>query len=429
MALATSGGINIWLEFPGDTRNHFIDGLATGLLAAGWQLNSRDKATLTQTYTIAPSNGTPLQVGTITYTFKSTLNNTIPNEILVGANLAASLANAVAAITGGSGAGTTYSTPTFKNPLVTASASSPDLTLTALQGGPLGNGIPTQFGPLLFGGFDVMAVAPQNQLSNPTIPLKVGMKVYDRQLTDAFSNKFANTQMYSPLTSNVGTERNMCVSAGRRYQVVANRCQFFCFQPGVAGDAFGSTLMGGIPWVNQVTTCTGEVTNIAPDDVWWNCSDFNGGKTLRTFGPAGVETPAFGHFGISETSFNGIVATGTSTANFRPVGVTDSSDWPDNIPARGVQLTSQSRLASWAPLLLEPLVGYGQGSTSPTVPYVQGQLYDAWYGTGPWPMDSVQYFNGGYWLSLSDSALFGTVWLMVPPKPTQFEDLQASYAH
>jgi hypothetical protein len=76
-----------------------------------------------------------------TYTLQTVLTNTDGN-VLIGASAAATLANLVAAITLGAGAGTTYAAATTANPSVTASVQSATLMrVRALTAGAGGNAI------------------------------------------------------------------------------------------------------------------------------------------------------------------------------------------------------------------------------------------------------------------------------------------------
>lgn len=68
--------------------------------------------------------------------------NAVAYEVLRGADAAASLANVVAAITGGAGSGTTYSTGTTAHPLVTAAAATNDLLVTVLSASTPGLTVP-----------------------------------------------------------------------------------------------------------------------------------------------------------------------------------------------------------------------------------------------------------------------------------------------
>lgn len=88
------------------------------------------------------ADGDVLVVGEVEYTFKTTLSTspTVPNEIKIGADADATLANVVLAINGGAGAGTNYSTGTVANPDVSASeVVAHVITLTAKVFGITGN--------------------------------------------------------------------------------------------------------------------------------------------------------------------------------------------------------------------------------------------------------------------------------------------------
>src|SRR5690606_14212429 len=81
-----------------------------------------------------PAPGDEVTIGGRTYTFVTTLG-TAANQIAIGATPEATRANLVAAINGGSGAGTRYSSSTIPHASVTAGGSVPNITLTAKQSG------------------------------------------------------------------------------------------------------------------------------------------------------------------------------------------------------------------------------------------------------------------------------------------------------
>ena len=95
------------------------DGLTTTTAAAV-------KATQTLTTTDVFSDGEIITVGnpsgdTIVYTMRTALSSpAVANEVLIGASAAASLDNLKSAVNGSAGEGTTYSTGTVANPIVTA---------------------------------------------------------------------------------------------------------------------------------------------------------------------------------------------------------------------------------------------------------------------------------------------------------------------
>jgi hypothetical protein len=429
MALANSGGINVWLEFPGDTRNHFIEGMTTALLMAGWQLEERVKASLSHTYS-SVSNGQVVQVGTLPYTFRNTITNSVAREVKIGATLGDSVSNLAAAIVTGAGRGSLYSTKTLTNPLMEATASGTTITFKFFMGGPVGNGTPTSYGPLVNGGYKVVALSPQYQVSNPSQQLSVKAHIYDRQASDSFGSKLASVQLYSASDPTVlAGEKLIKTVSGRRFQVVANRCQFFTLVPGTVNDNFGSVVTGGIPWVPEPSLCGGEVPAAPVDEAFWSNSDYNGSLTMRKL-IAGFQTSAFGFYTNADTVFNGTVVSGAvgEPGNFRQVSMTPPTDYV-NALASGEQITSEPIFVDERPMKMEPFVGWGPIDNTHN-PQIFGQLYDAWTLGKPAAMDQVKRFDGDYWLGFTNNALFGGLWLKVPGlTPLQFEDIQASYAH
>lgn len=92
----------------------------------------KSQALLTSTGT-APANNDTITIGGVVYTFKTSLTGAA-NEILIGANAAASLTNLKSAITLTGTIGTDYGTGTVVNPLVTATTkTSTTLVLEAID--------------------------------------------------------------------------------------------------------------------------------------------------------------------------------------------------------------------------------------------------------------------------------------------------------
>lgn len=102
-------------------------------------------ATGTLTATVRPSDGDTVTIGATTYTFKTTLSTgpAVANEVLIGANVAATHTNLTAAINGSAGAGTTYGTGTVANASVTAVAGATTTALTAIATYTSGNSVVT----------------------------------------------------------------------------------------------------------------------------------------------------------------------------------------------------------------------------------------------------------------------------------------------
>lgn len=100
------------------------------------------KAFGTLTFTGQPLDTETVVINSKTYTFQSSLTNT-DGHVKIGADEATSIANLVAAITGGAGSGTAYAAATVTNTDVTAVATTTTAVLTALAAGAAGNAITT----------------------------------------------------------------------------------------------------------------------------------------------------------------------------------------------------------------------------------------------------------------------------------------------
>jgi flagellar hook protein FlgE len=105
--------------------------------------------TLTVPPPTLPTAGQTATIGGTVYTFASTITSqSAANTVLIGADVQSTLANLAGAIdassTNGQAAGTTYSTGTVANPLVTATGSTATtLNLQAMNTGTIGNSDPT----------------------------------------------------------------------------------------------------------------------------------------------------------------------------------------------------------------------------------------------------------------------------------------------
>jgi flagellar hook protein FlgE len=104
--------------------------------------------TLTVPAPVLPTAGQSADIGGTIYTFvESTAGLTAANTILIGANIASTLANLAGAInassTNGQAAGTTYGTGTAANGSVTATSNATTLNLQAINAGAAGNSLPT----------------------------------------------------------------------------------------------------------------------------------------------------------------------------------------------------------------------------------------------------------------------------------------------
>ncbi len=100
-------------------------------------------ATGVLTSTANYADGETVTIGSTVYTFKTALPTNIANQVLIGANEAASITNLAAAINNTGTAGITFSNPNKPDPKVTAVAATHTLTVTAIRTGTAQNSVAT----------------------------------------------------------------------------------------------------------------------------------------------------------------------------------------------------------------------------------------------------------------------------------------------
>lgn len=98
----------------------------------------------TFTLTGLPTNGETITIGAQTYTYVTAFSTAPADEILIGASVADTISNTIAAINNGAGEGTTYGTGTTANASVTALVYVPEaLQVRAVTIGAAGNSVAT----------------------------------------------------------------------------------------------------------------------------------------------------------------------------------------------------------------------------------------------------------------------------------------------
>ena len=91
-----------------------------------------------------PTNGETVTVGSKTYTWRTTINNGVANEILIGATVNACVVTLACAIIEGAGKSYTYSTPTTASTQVRAWEGAPNrVSIKSLEPGAAGNSVAT----------------------------------------------------------------------------------------------------------------------------------------------------------------------------------------------------------------------------------------------------------------------------------------------
>lgn len=464
MSLAQSGGILTFISFPGTSVSTFVKSMTIALLQAGWKLNQRVPGTASGTFTGNRGNGSTFTVGGRTYTWKTTINNAVPNEVLLGGNILASFNNLLAAVNNGSGQGTIYSNATLPNTQVTLSIISSsgtmvDLGVTSIATGPDGNHITSDVGETLGGGYIVSGQSPQLRASDSQ-QFQVLVYMFDNGTADGVThNPQAAVQMISAYDPTVvSTVKLLACVAGssRTYQIVCSQCQFFVSVPGIDAEAQGSVVCGGIPNIID-ESCGTETSNIPVNEAWWISADagLTPAATPRTIivdqeqvveasvmsgisntsdlpGSASPPVTDVNTFENSDGCYNGVVVfgsgSGSDAGHFRMVAMTPPNHW-DQVLSAGNHLVGSMLWVGEQTMELEPLMAWANvNNTNP--PILRGQLYDAWIITAQVSMDQTGSFDSANWIAFTNRSKFGTLWLQVPsPTPISISQFTASYAN
>ena len=241
MALNLSGKVYKH-AFDGSSKTTIAEGVKFALLQVDWVEGTHSKGTSTGTITANPSNGHTVTLGSWVYTFRTTINNSVPREVLIGATKEDSLANLKTAVNGGAGSGTLYSSATTAHPDVDAldGSAATEVVITAQVEGPAGNGFATS-GTLTWS--SAQTTRGSYQLISPRTPhgLKVHLWIYT--VTTGADVYF---QMASAEVASVpaGDYVFLRPSTGRTYTIGAGRYSFLIYAPGLTNT--GEWVIGGM---------------------------------------------------------------------------------------------------------------------------------------------------------------------------------------
>ncbi len=247
---------------------------ASGTLTQGSTGGAAAAATLT--FAAQPTALDTVTVGSSTYTFVAALSGTpTANEVLRGANQAASQANLVAAVNGAAGGGTTYGTPTVANTSASAAVAGATVVFTALASGAAGNtiasteaGSNTSFGAATFaGGVTGTLAIPSN---GDTVSIGGTTYTFRTTLTaSTTANEVLIGGSESTALANLAAAVNLGGGGGTTYGslTVANAnvtalagatsIVFSAKVSGIAGNAITSTSTGTAPGTFGGTTLSG----------------------------------------------------------------------------------------------------------------------------------------------------------------------------
>jgi hypothetical protein len=212
-----------------------------------------------------PSDGNTVTIGSLVYTFKDTINNSNPREVLIGATVADCIDYLEHCVNDdGTGEGTSYSSATTAHPDVTAAAVSGDDTKIAIAAqtvGISGNGIATTgtlswtAGSTEYGG---------SGLTCPATPSGLAFKVYIFVTADTGKCWIEVVGVADAFgaSSNFGYVKT---SASKTFRMITHKYGFWIGIDGGAdgdGNAFqcGTVRLYSTMEPNKITSATNEAT-------------------------------------------------------------------------------------------------------------------------------------------------------------------------
>jgi len=304
--------------------------LLSNLATAGWT-NTQTPATDTLTFVGQPTDGQTVTLDSggnqRIYTFKNALS--AANQVLIDANLAASIDNLKQAINHGAGEGTKYGTGTTINGTMSATATATTLTVSYKTGGSDGNQAPvsttvtgaTWAASTLSGGLNSLlsAKTPQGLQMRFIVYVEAG-SFYNpgAKLRVKLANRYTDFSM-----GGLDLSGSSVPPATTQFRIIANKYQFFHFQVGSRPQATaGGWIAGGVPYLPTfmqpiaLTAATNATPIVCTSATAHGLST---GHQVRIAGAVG-NTAANGNWTVtvvdaSNFSLNTSVGNGTYTAN------------------------------------------------------------------------------------------------------------------
>jgi len=219
----------------GSDRAVLANGIIAELRKAGWG-ETLTYANATGTMGSLASDGNAVTLDSKVYTFKTTINNGNDGEVLIdpGASVPATVANFIAAVTLGAGAGTLYSTATSAHPSMTAAAlpNPAQVWVYALTGGTPGNGYTTSG---TFTWSTAVTIDGGSKMLCPATPngLRFWALVY---YTDSSTNVYI--RVGAPEDSDLwhaDAYGVLEILAGRYFEMITHKYDFWICVPGKRG--------------------------------------------------------------------------------------------------------------------------------------------------------------------------------------------------
>ena len=342
MSIQYSGNTDIYSVTTGSS-NPSLDienFLISNLVVAGWTLSQTPaQATLTFTANPAASSTFTIDSSTFaqTYTFVTSLTSS--NQILIGINQAATVANAFAGLTGGAGSGTVYSSSFTVPPnctITTAGGVTIEFTYNTL--GSAGNGaastttgtIHATFGGSTFSGGSnifVSAITPQG----------LAMRVQEYLSAGNFYNPGTGITIIPgtrdgvrvPSSSSGYVISNSVPSASTTYKMIASKYQFIMFVPGsTATTVIGNGSGCGVPFItsNLIAPTISAATNANPVVCTIANHGFTNGDTVLIVGATGLTSiNGINNITVIDTNTFSVPVAGNGTYNANSAYCSDTT--------------------------------------------------------------------------------------------------------
>ena len=331
MSIQYSGNVGIYSYSTGSSTpsTDMETALLTNLVTAGWT-NTPTAATAVLTFTGKPANNSTFTLDNSpnaeTYTFVTSLSSS--NQILIGATQSTAIANAYAAMTGGAGSGSLYSSvftppPNFSTTTVPGTS----LTFTYTTRGSAGNGAASTVSGTINATFaSTTAGGGGNVLFSAVTPQGLGCAVSIHTTSGSFYNPGTKIVIV-PQTldgSLTGPDISLAVvpQSSTAFKLIASKYQFFNFTPGDTDIAHCGNGMGmGVPFLttNLVAPTISAATNTTPIVCTIAAHGFTTGQSVLIIGGTG-NTAINGTWTITVIdtntfSLNTSVGNGTYVAN------------------------------------------------------------------------------------------------------------------
>lgn len=274
-----TAGTTYYTQFTPSSVQAICDAIKSALVTCGWTSEDVTATPVKLTFSGNPLNNETCSIAGLTYTFKTTINNSNAREVLIGASGSDSASNLAAAINAGSGSGTTYSSATSANAACSASAASGVVSITPASGGFGTNSQITVTESLsnvtLSATNSGLSMGRGYKVTMPATPQGLRAAVWLDDFGHATWSRIRVGSADGTLISETNTANTsltdsgswfIAASSGRSLEFCGNAHQFFVWMLGEATGTVATKFSMGVPWIRPYHTpgtITG-ATNASP---------------------------------------------------------------------------------------------------------------------------------------------------------------------